>query len=325
MNMKKILFISSVALFMASCYEDYVKDYDYSGIYFANQVNTRTVVVGEGMKIEVGAVLGGVMDNNQDRVVDYEIDNSLVDASVLEAMKSSTSNYIKDAVDGVDELKSMPSDYYSISNDVIVIPKGDHLGKVTLKVDSLKFVSDPLTLKANYAIPFKIIRADADTILASKSTMVIGLKYENMLFGNYWHGGVTVVKNANGEVVETKRYYTQIPQPDNQVWSLTTVAPASLVTNKIGDGNTSGNLKLTLNHQTGAVNVESDNAVLEVSNDGDCYFNRAKLLQDRKIFLKYRFRNSDGTVSYATDTLTFRNRIRDGVNEWQDENPEHYN
>lgn len=30
------------------------------------------------------------------------------------------------------------------------------------------------------------------------------------------------------------------------------------------------------------------------------------------------------TVSYVTDTLTFRNRIRDGVNEWQDENPDHY-
>lgn len=179
---------------MTSCYEDYVKDYDYSGIYFANQINTRTVVVGEGMKIEVGAVLGGVMANTQNRLVDYKIDNTLVNESVLEVMKSSSSTYIKDAVDGVEELKCMPVDYYSISNDVIVIPKGEHLGKVTVKVDSLKFVSDPLTLKANYAIPLKIVRADADTVLASKSTTVIGLKYENMLFGNYWHGGVTIVK-----------------------------------------------------------------------------------------------------------------------------------
>lgn len=322
--MKKILLVSLVAFSMTSCYEDYVKDYEYSGIYFANQINTRTVVIGEGMKIEVGAVLGGVMENNQDRVVDYEIDNTLIDASVLDAMKSSTSNYIKEAVEGVEELKCMPADYYNLSSDAIIIPRGDHLGKVTLKVDSLKFVNDPLTLKANYAIPFKITRADADTVLDSKSTMVIGLKYENMLFGNYWHGGVTVVKNANGEVVETKRYYTQIPQPDNQVWSLTTVAPTSLVTNKIGDGTMAGTLKLTLNHQDGTIQVGSDNAALEVANDGECVFNRAKLLQDRKIFLKYSFKNSDGTISYATDTLTFRNRIRDGINEWQDENPEHY-
>lgn len=323
--MKKTLFVSLIALSMTSCYEDYVKDYEYSGVYFANQINTRTVVVGEGMKIEVGAVLGGVMENNQNRQVDYEIDNSLVNESVLEEMKASASTYIKEAVEGVSELKSMPSDYYSISNNVIVIPKGDHLGKVTVKVDSLKFVNDPLTLKANYAIPFKITRADADTILQNKNTMVIGLKYENMLFGNYWHGGVTVVKDANGNEIETKRYYTQIPQPDNQVWNLTTVAPTSLMTDKIGDGTLSGKLKLTLNHETGTINVESDNVALEVSNDGECIFNRAKLLQDRKIFLKYKFKNADGTISHATDTLTFRNRIRDGVNEWQDENPEHYN
>lgn len=324
MNMKKILFISFITLLMTSCYEDYVKDYDYSGIYFANQINTRTVVVGEGMKIEVGAALAGVMENKQDRVVVYDIDNALIDASVLEAMKSSSSSYIKEAVEGVDELRYMPEDYYSISNDVIVIPKGDHLGKVTLKVDSLKFVNDPLTLKANYAIPFKITRADADTVLLSKSTMVLGLKYENMLFGNYWHGGITVVKNASGEVVETKRYYTQIPQADNQVWSLTTVAPTTLVTNKIGDGEVAGVMKLTLNHKDGTIQVSSDDPSLEVSNDGECVFNKAKLLQDRKIFLKYSFRNPDGTTSYATDTLTFRNRIRDGINEWQDENPEHY-
>lgn len=53
-------------------------------------------------------------------------------------------------------------------------------------------------------------------------------------------------------------------------------------------------------------------------------YNNAKLLQDRKIFLNYSFANVDGTKSVVTDTLTFRNRIRDGVNEWQDENPEHY-
>ena len=39
--------------------------------------------------------------------------------------------------------------------------------------------------------------------------------------------------------------------------------------------------------------------------------------------LKYKY-EKDGLVYHATDTLTFRNRIRDGVNEWQDENQEHY-
>ena len=60
-----------------------------------------------------------------------------------------------------------------------------------------------------------------------------------------------------------------------------------------------------------------------VEADGDCSFNRAKLLQNRRIYLKYKY-VKDGLTYHATDTLTFRNRVRDGVNEWQDENPGNY-
>jgi hypothetical protein len=58
--------------------------------------------------------------------------------------------------------------------------------------------------------------------------------------------------------------------------------------------------------------------------NGECSFNNSTLLQNRKIFLKYKYVNTAGNTCYATDTLTFRNRIRDGINEWQDENPSHY-
>lgn len=82
-------------------------------------------------------------------------------------------------------------------------------------------------------------------------------------------------------------------------------------------------MKLTLNG--GNVTVSSvPGATYEVQPDGASTFNQAKLLQNRKIFLKYKYQNSDGNWCYANDTLTFRNRIRDGVNEWQDENPGNY-
>jgi hypothetical protein len=48
------------------------------------------------------------------------------------------------------------------------------------------------------------------------------------------------------------------------------------------------------------------------------------LLQNRKILLNYKYVNAAGNTCYAKDTLTFRNRVRDGVNEWQDENPANY-
>jgi hypothetical protein len=69
---------------------------------------------------------------------------------------------------------------------------------------------------------------------------------------------------------------------------------------------------------------QANGSKVVVQPDGASSFNRPKLLQDRKIYLKYKYVNPDKTVSYATDTLTFRNRIRDGVNEWQDEDPTHY-
>ena len=64
-------------------------------------------------------------------------------------------------------------------------------------------------------------------------------------------------------------------------------------------------------------------AKYSVEPDGESRFVRSKLLQDRKIILSYKYQSGSDTV-HARDTLTFRNRIRDGVNEWQDENPQHY-
>jgi alpha-beta hydrolase superfamily lysophospholipase len=83
-----------------------------------------------------------------------------------------------------------------------------YMGSVVLTIDSAKFVADPKALSANYAIPFLLTGADADTILKTKKSNVIGLIYENMLFGNYWHGGVTIVKDAAGTTLQTIPYYS---------------------------------------------------------------------------------------------------------------------
>ena len=321
--MKKTIFCIMLLVVLSSCYEDYIHDYDYSAIYFAYQTDVRTFVVGEGMKIKVNAALAGVRENKRDREVNFAVVNSFVTQDILTEMKNSSYDYIKSSVASVNTLLPIPSDYYTISHSSkMVIESGLHFGGVTIQADSAKFLADAATRSATYAIPFNITNADADTIPDSKRTSVIGLKYENMLFGNYWHGGVTVVKDASGNEVETIRYYTNIPSPESQIMTLMTVGPHALVTNRIS--NVAGSFMLTLGAD-GTITVEkAATSGIAVSNDGACTFNRAKLLQDRKIFLNYKYENDNGTTSYATDTLTFRNRIRDGVNEWQDENPDNY-
>lgn len=319
--MKKLFYALSLSLALSSCYDDYIKDFDYTSIYFAYQTNVRTVVVGEGMQIEVGPTLGGVMENTKDRQVDFTLDPTLVSPATLATMQASPLGSIKDHVAGLTELKLMPANYFTVSNNSFTIKKGQHSASVVVRPDSAKFLADPATLKAQYVLPFRITGADADSVIKAKNYAVIGLRYENMLFGNYNHGGVTTVKDATGAVKSTITYYTRIPQADANIYTLKTVAPFQLVTNKIS--NAAGSFLITING--GAITVsKAPGSTVDVQPDGTSSFNQAKLLQNRKIFLSYKYANADGTTSYVQDTLTFRNRIRDGINEWLDENPSNY-
>lgn len=323
--MKKILAILLLVTTFTACYDDYVNDFDHDGICFPYQIDTRTFVVGEGMKIQVGVVLSGVFDNNRDRIVTYQIDNSLISIETLTAMQAGT-QYIKDAVATVTELKLLPADYYTVTdNSKIVIKKGKHSGTITIRPDSAKFLSNAETLLPTYALPLRITSADADTVLVLKNYAVIGLKYENMLFGKYIHGGVTVEKDALGNVVTENKYYTTIPSPETKVWTLKTVEPFALTTNGVSSLSSSPKAEFKVILSGGSIAIGSvEGATYQVQADGESTYNQAKLLQNRKIFLNYKYQNSIGNWCYAKDTLTFRNRIRDGVNEWQDENPGNY-
>ncbi len=323
--MKKYLIFLLFSITTVSCYDDYIIDYDYSGIYFPYQIDVRTFVVGEGMKIEVGAALGGTRENNIDRNVNYELDNSLITPNVLSLFKSSSYAYIKDPAASVVNLQQLPDNYYALSNsNTIVIKKGEHMGSVVLTADSANFLADPATSAATYVLPFKITSADADSVLKEKSYAIIGLRYENMLFGKYWHGGSALV-NRPAKSDTTLKYYTTIPTPENKVWTLTTTAPNALFVSGYLDQVTGKKeMKLLLNG--GDITISSGTgSTFTITPDGTSSYNQAKLMQNRKIFLKYTYTNAvNGYTYHCTDTLTFRNRIRDGVNEMQDTDPSHY-
>ena len=324
--MKKIITSILLALIFASCYKEYIKDFDYNSIYVPLQMDVRTFVVGEGMKFDIGVELGGVRANDRDRIVTYQIDNSLINANALAQLKGGAA-YISAAVAPVTTLLPLPSTYYTLSNATqFVIQKGQFVGKVTIKPDSTKFLADAATINPTYAIGIKVISADADSLIYNKKTEVIGVKFENMLFGNYWHGGVTTVKDAaDAAVVNTVNYFTQIPVSEVKIWALKTVAPNALVTNGYSDQSSSPAAEFVLTLNGGNVTVSSSaTGKYAVLPDGASTYNQAKLLQNRKIFLNYKYKDATGNWCHAKDTLTFRNRIRDGVNEWQDEDPLHY-
>ena len=328
--MNKFIIGAAALLILTSCYEDYVMDYEVQGVGFANQTDVRSLIVGEGMTFSTGVALGGTISNDEDRAVRYETDYSLVSPETLDAMKAHRFSYIQTLTASISELEALPAAQYDLhpeGNEAgkVIIRAGSHLGTIDVTVDSAAFLSDVTRTIPKYVIPLRITDGGTASLIEGKTTTVIGVRYENMLFGNYWHGGYTVVTDASGNEVDRIYYFTQAPQEDTRVWTLTTVEPFALTANAVGNemNSTMAQMKLTLGADDSITISPVDGAAYRIEPDGESMFLRSKLLQDRKIALKYKY-EKEGMVYHATDTLTFRNRVRDGVNEWQDENPENY-
>lgn len=350
-KMKTIKRLSFLAVLcgtlLTSCYDDYVKDYDNTAAYIAYQYNLRSLVVGEGMEFKVGVVLGGVINNTKDRNIYFEMDDQLVTEDLApfmgvdelgqpadsfnayDALTNSglvSQSYVSTAVAaaGIKQMTPLPTNYYSVSQTgKMVIEKGKHTASVTIKADSAAILADEhIAYKPYYAIAYKITSGQADTVILSKSFNITAIRIENMFFGNWYHGGVSrIIDDVKAEEISRNTYPTAIPGNDGtaNIYSLVTDGPFSVRTNYIA--NKSGNM--IINYRNGVLSVEGLDGGTVITDTGSAY-NDAKLLQNRKLFLNYKFSNGDNTSTIVTDTLTFRNRIRDGVNEWQDEKPEHY-
>lgn len=326
--MKKLIATMVLTLLMISCYEDYLLDYPYTSICFPIQQDVRTFVVGEGMKFKVGATLGGVRQNTKNRNVTFILDPALITPALLAKMQLDSHGHIKIPTSDVAALELMPTTHYSLSNSsTMVIETGFHTGTITVKADSAAYLRDSLKTcrMATYALPFYITEADADSLLEGKRSNVIGTMFEHMLFGNYWHGGSAKVIRP-GKADTTIKYFTTIPIQENLIWSLTTTGPTTVVCNGFFNKTTTPAAQLKLVKKgTKIILSKADGAAFDFIQDGECTYNNAKLLQKRQLYLKYRFTDPETNYTYhCTDTMTFRNRIRDGVNEWQDENPGHY-
>lgn len=324
----KYLMLALPAL-LTACYPDYVGDYVTVAAGFANQSDVRTVVVGEKMEFSTGAALGGVIENNEDRTVFFSTDFSLVNSDLLASMKAHRFTYIQDLMKDMSVLKPLPASMYTIQTDsrpgVAVIRAGSHLGKITVKIDPESFLADAANMKPQYILPLRLDSAQGCGLIEGLETTCIGIHYEAMLFGNWWHGGSATVKNSSGEIVQTVEYEMEIPQSDSKVWTLSTDGPYSLLANAVGGelNSSSSQMRLTLNEDNSIALEAVAGALYQVEQNGECRFNAADKIQDREITLNYKY-TKDGLTYHCSDILKFRNRVRDGVNEWQDENPDKY-
>ena len=314
---KSILFLASVLLFATGCYEDYVKDFDQTGVFVAYQYNMRTFVLDEGEQFKFTVALGGVMKNNENRKVSLVMDPSLLDGA-LDNMKNTNMVAYEGVATAFNEssitaLTELPSSYYTIDGmDGLTIRKNWHTASIVLKAtDEMR--KDPNVFGPYYAVAFRITKADADEIVDGKDYGVVAVKCENRFYGNWSHSCAIDEKSPSGSVVGSR--YIGYESTDANAYTLTTIDGESLTCNKVA-----GELRdMTLTFNGNDIEISSADGVT-----GTGRFNGDKLLQNRKLYLEYSFTNEAGNTVSVKDTLSFRNRFRDGVNEWQDENQENY-
>lgn len=187
--MRKIFLFLVIAGLLNGCYDDYRLDYPHTTVAFSNATggattpNTlhRTVVMGEGLKLDAGIYLAGVRENKEERWVDFVIDESILQDTPYEAM---------------------PAEYYSLSNDSrFIIPAGDWVGRVTVTLDSTLFVNDVKATDYHYAIPIRLTQTSADSILSTQGYQILAIKYIHRNEGYYEHEGSFVTKDADGTIL----------------------------------------------------------------------------------------------------------------------------
>lgn len=344
--MKRFITAISIILGLTACYPDYIMDYSCSAAYAAYQYDLRTFVYGEDVEVSFTTALGGVVENNRNRKVEVEIDSSILssDLSVFDPQHRASGftaidgllgrapigtlsqDYVSSEVTsaGITSLHPLPDSFYATSGPV-AIKKGYHTGNLFLYPTEEMF-SDEKVLKPYYALGFVIRTADADSVILQKSFQIMAIKVENRFWGNWYHGGRrVVVRNTDGTIESDDHYPITFPQSDDRVYNLVTEGFNSVVTDKLSDGE--GSLRLVFSEEDDRIHVEDVSGAREIRDilGQPSHHNGAKLIQDREIYLNYSYHDAGGTITYITDTLKFRNRIRDGVNEWQDENSQNYN
>lgn len=315
---KSILFLASLLVFATSCYEDYVRDFDHTAAFIAYQYDLRTFVLDEGEQFKVTVALSGTMQNDQDRKVQLALEPALL-SGALTALKNSamtSADYVAKEItaSGISAVTPLPENYYSIEgmND-LCIKKGNHTATVTLRAtDEMK--ADPKVFAPYYGVAFRIQSADTDQLVEGKDFAVIAVKCENRFFGTWSRTTEVVSYDAAGQEVSTDRSEQSLA--DENCYTLSTVDATTVKSNR--RAGTTGEMLLAFNGNE--ITVSSPDGAVT----GTGMFDGSKLLQNRKLNLEYTVTDADGSRKEVKETLYFRNRMRDGVNEWQDENPENY-
>jgi len=239
--MKKIAisFITIVLFGLSSCHNEAWEfpDFDYTTVYFPYQYPIRTLVLGDyetadntndnNLKFIISAHIGGMYENTETRIINYEIVPGLAQ------------NVVTDLGDTIREL---PSKYYTLNPiDQFTIPKGKFYGGFEVQLNDT-FLDDTMAHRIYYVLPVRITASSLDSILSGFTSVVdpeprnaedwdippkyftlFGIKYINPYHGKYLVRGQSVIRDELDQVLETI-VYRQDYVKDNEIRALTTIS-----------------------------------------------------------------------------------------------------
>lgn len=305
--MKKFLISILLISVLASCNKDQeFSDFEYQTVYFAYQYPVRTITFGEDIfdtqldnqkKCKIMATTGGVYYSKKDVTIGISVDNALL------------GNGLKFGPAG-DEIKVMPTSYYSLASNQIVIPEGSLTGGVEVQLTDA-FFNDPLAIKNTYVLPVRMSsKGNVDSILAGKDFILYAVKYVNPWHGNYLRRGKDVISGSVSQTNIRHKPYVE----DDEVNKLSTRSMKEvefpLVYKAPNGTNINCTLLLTFD-DAGNCSVSSATSSITASGNGKFVKRGEKNSWGSKdrdaLYLNYEINLTDMKVA-STDTLVLRDR-----------------
>jgi len=326
--MKKIVFLLILLITgLASCknFDIDHPDYEYTSGYFPYQFPVRTIILGDYIydnsndnehKFLISAGIGGVYANEKDRTFQIQVDNSLCERVLFTA--------------GGDQIKAMPGNYYQLSADKIIVPKGKMNGGVEVQLTDA-FFNDADAIKNTYVVPVRLVSSnDVDTILEGQSPnpnadpriasqwnvvprnfTMFAVKYINEFHGAYFRYGTSSVKDNSGTIVENTSYNKEKYVENYPVVKLITtgryqVSISTFFQSEIMEN--SVNLFLTFNGNNCTVSAPADSPYT-ISGTGEFQSKKYSWGNKERDGITLNYTISDGTYVYqSNEVLVLRDR-----------------
>lgn len=313
---------------MISCQNQHIEfpDFDYTTAYFPYQYPVRTLVLGDyyfdnendnNLKFGISATMGGVYENKKDIVVDFIVDESLVEDMYI----------------GNQRILPLPAQYYQLSNNSrILIPKGELHGSVYVQLTE-DFLNDPNAvgpIGTVYVVPLRMTQATTDSLLMGKSDIadpdyrirsdwevapknftLFGINYINEYHGKFLLRGVSGQYDGDN-LLATSVYRTRDVETDRVIDILTASRNTVTYTKEISRITGSpGNFTMRITFDEGEVGTITTDESSPFPVTGS-----AKFVKDSEswggkkrhaIYLDYVVDDGD-YLNMAKDTLVFRDK-----------------